>query len=83
MRTNGSFGLLDILAVFGFFIGIANYTENIGQSQMQDAVNSAVDRIEKHLADQDAHLHRQDELIELLKGGQSVGKDQKDITTNS
>lgn len=50
---------------------------------MQDAVNSAVDRIEKHLADQDAHLHRQDELIELLKGGKDIGKNQKDIKADS
>lgn len=64
MTNDGRMNFLDALAIISFIIGLANYDENIGQSDMQNAVSSAVSDIHSHLADQDEKINR---LIELLE----------------
>lgn len=61
---NGRINFLDALAVFSFVIGLANYDENIGQSDMQNIVSFAVSDIHSHLADQDEKINK---LITLLE----------------
>lgn len=65
---NGQFSLLDAIAVVSFLIGLANYSENVDQSQVQDTVNSAVLDIHIHLKEQDDKLTK---IIELLGKGES------------
>lgn len=64
MTNNERIGFLDVLAIISFVIGLANYDENIGQSDMQNAVSSAVLDIHSHLADQDEKINK---LITLLE----------------
>ncbi len=64
MTNNERIGFLDVLAIISFVIGLANYDENIGQSNMQNAVSSAVSDIHSHLADQDEKINK---LITLLE----------------
>lgn len=64
MTENGRMNFLDALAIISFIIGLANYDENIGQSDMQNAVSSAVSDIHLHLADQDEKI---DKLIALFE----------------
>lgn len=64
MTNDGRMNFLDALAIISFIIGLANYDENIGQSDMQSAVSSAVSDIHSHLADQDENINK---LIALLE----------------
>lgn len=64
MTENGRMSFLDALTIVSFAISLANYDENIGQSDMQNAVNFAVSDIHSHLADQDKKI---DKLIALLE----------------
>lgn len=47
---------LDALAVVSFIIGLANYSENVDQSEMSETVKTAVDDIHAHLAKQDEKI---------------------------
>lgn len=58
--------LLDMLAIISFLIGVANYDENVDQSTMSKAVQSAVDDIHRHLTAQDEKI---DLLLSKLEGG--------------
>lgn len=58
---------LDILAIVSFIIGVANYSENVDQGQMQDTVNSAVLDVHNHLKDQDEKLSKILALLEEKK----------------
>lgn len=49
---------LDALAVVSFIIGLANYSENVDQSEMSETVKAAVDDIHAHLAEQDEKIAR-------------------------
>ena len=64
MTNNERIGFLDVLTIISFVIGLANYDENIGQSDMQNAVSSAVSDIHSHLAEQDEKINK---LIALLE----------------
>lgn len=64
MTENGRMSFLDALTIVSFAISLANYDENIGQSDMQNAVSSAVSNIHSHLADQDEKINK---LITLLE----------------
>lgn len=61
-----SFSLLDSIAIVSFMIGLANYSKNTDQLQLQDAVNDAVFDVHSHIKRQDEKL---DEILRLLKGG--------------
>lgn len=63
--------MLDALTFIGFMIGIANYSENLGQSDVQDMIKGALNDIHEHLAEQDRKI---DYLIELLEGGEQNGE---------
>ena len=63
---NGEFTFLDIITILGFSIGIANFNENITQSDMQDLQKRLSDRIEDVLNDIHHHLQEQDEKIDMI-----------------
>lgn len=58
MNTDTQNSLLDYLTIVGFAIGVANYRENVGQSEMQDAITSAVSSIDTHLKEQDDKINK-------------------------
>lgn len=66
--SNEGISLLDAMALISFFVGIANYDENVDQSSMNKTVKQAVDDIHKHLAIQDEKI---DLLLSKLEGGQA------------
>jgi hypothetical protein len=68
MKTDGQISLLDVMAIISFFIGLANYGENVDQSTMSKAVQAAVDDIHSHLAKQDEKI---DLLLSQLEGGRT------------
>lgn len=49
---------IEALSLISFLIGLANYKENVGQSELQDTITAAVDDIHAHLIQQDAKLER-------------------------
>ena len=64
--------LLDTLALVGFVVGLANYDENVSQSQVQEVVNTALTDIHNHLQEQDTKLQaieaKLDRLLEVYRG---------------
>ena len=70
-NPDGSFTFLDILSVLSFAIGLANYEENLTQSDKQELMEELNKRTEvllsdihKHLSSQDAKL---DHIIKVLE----------------
>lgn len=61
--SNKQYDFLDIIALASFVVGMANYEENVGQTQVNDLVKGAVDVINKHLEIQDQKL---DFILEQL-----------------
>lgn len=61
------YDLLDAIAMVSFIIGLLNYGENIDQSTMNDAVQSAVQDIHEHLAEQDKKITKILQLLEDKK----------------
>ena len=61
------YDLLDAIAMVSFIIGLLNYGENIDQSTMNDAVQSAVNDIHDHLAEQDEKITKILQLLEDKK----------------
>lgn len=39
---NPNLGMMDALAIVSFMLGLANYEENLGQSQVQESISQAV-----------------------------------------
>ena len=56
--------ILDAMAVISFFVGMANYEENITQSQLQEVAKGIMSDIHMHLKEQDNKIDR---IIELLE----------------
>lgn len=54
------------MAFIGFLIGVANYEENLSQSDVQDMIKVALRDVHEHLEEQDNKI---DHIIELLEGG--------------
>lgn len=54
------------MAFIGFLIGVANYEENLSQSDVQDIIKGALGDVHEHLEEQDNKI---DHIIELLEGG--------------
>lgn len=67
MSNNRQWEALDVLSVINFLTGWFNFFENVDQSTMQDAIQSAVSDIHEHLKEQDKKM---DAIIEML-GGES------------
>lgn len=51
------FSILDAIAIVSFLVGLANDSENVDQSQLQETVNEAVLDIHSHLKEQDEKLN--------------------------
>ena len=54
------------MAFIGFLIGVANYEENLSESDVQDMIKGALRDVHEHLEEQDNKI---DHIIELLEGG--------------
>lgn len=55
--------IMDAMAIVSFVIGLANYNENIGQTDLQEVVNGAIEDIHRHLQMQDNKI---DMILEML-----------------
>lgn len=58
--------LLDTLALVGFVIGLANYDENVSQSQVQALIDKALTDIHNHLQQQDLKLQSISEKLNRI-----------------
>lgn len=65
-QNNGIFNqnVLDTMAIISFLVGIANYQENISQSDVQDLLQNALRDLHSHLEKQDEKI---DEILTILK----------------
>ena len=63
---NPNLGMMDALAIVSFMLGLANYEENLGQSQIQELVSQVVNDLHYHLKEQDERLDR---ILLILKRG--------------
>lgn len=68
--SNESISLLDAMTLVSFFIGLANYDENIDQSSIDKIVKQAVEDIHYHLSIQDEKIN---EILSKL-GGDTNGE---------
>lgn len=66
MVDNRKSNILDAMTVVGFLIGLANYEENITQSDLQDMMKCMLKNVHEHLEEQDNKI---DNILELLKEG--------------
>lgn len=66
MVDNRKSNILDAMTVVGFLIGLANYDENITQSDLQDMMKCMLKDVHEHLEEQDNKI---DNILELLKEG--------------
>lgn len=66
IENNGLFNqrTLDALAAISFIISVANYQENVSQSDVQDVMKSALTSIHDHLEEQDRKI---DKILESVK----------------
>lgn len=63
---SGEFTFLDCLALLSFFIGVANYGENLSQADKQDMLEELSKKSDYLLQDIHAHLTAQDIKINLI-----------------
>lgn len=61
--SNRKDAVLDAMAIVSFLVGMANYEENITQSQLQETAKSIMSDIHSHLKEQDDKIDR---ILELL-----------------
>lgn len=66
MMDNRKSNIFDAMTVVGFLIGLANYEENITQSDLQDMMKCMLKNVHEHLEEQDNKI---DNILELLKEG--------------
>lgn len=66
MTRNWDSGFWDAINLISFLIGVANYSENVSQSQMQETVSSAINDLHEH-------LRNQDQKIDLILSRLEVG----------
>lgn len=62
--SNRKDAILDAMAIVSFLVGMANYEENITQSQLQETAKSIMSDIHSHLKEQDDKMDR---ILELLE----------------
>lgn len=55
--AQGNSPFWDYLNLTSFLIGLANYSENLSQSQLQGVVTEAVKDIHQHLQEQDQKIN--------------------------
>lgn len=68
-RPNEQLSVTDLLGVISFMIGLANYSENLGQSQFQEELDKAMSDIHKHLQGQDRKIGLILAKLKLEEGG--------------
>ena len=56
--------VLDAITAISFLLGVANYQENISQSDVQNLVQNALRDVHNHLGQQDKKI---DDILEILK----------------
>lgn len=66
MVDNRKSNIFEAMTVVGFLIGLANYDENITQSDLQDMMKCMLKDVHEHLEEQDNKI---DKILELLKEG--------------
>lgn len=66
MVDNRKSNIFDAMTVVGFLIGLANYEENITQSDLQDMMKCMLKNVHEHLEEQGNKI---DNILELLKEG--------------
>lgn len=64
MSNNKS--LLDVLNVASFLIGVANYNENLTQTDKQELIHKLDKQTSELLSQLNAHLERQDKNIDKI-----------------
>lgn len=64
MDNERQFDFLDIVSLVSFAIGLANYKENVNQTDIQKVVNQAIANIHEHLKNQDEKI---DLILKELK----------------
>lgn len=64
MLDNRKINMLDAMTILGFLIGVANYDENITQSDLQEMMKSALNDIHSHLQEQDRKIN---DILKMLK----------------
>ena len=63
---NNQFDLLDRIAIASFFIGLANYNENVDQTTLQGDLQRVLDELHEHMARQDAKLNQIESMLRRL-----------------
>lgn len=58
------YDLLDAITMVSFIVGLLNYGENVDQTTINDTVQSAVQDIHDHLAEQDEKITK---ILQLLE----------------
>lgn len=61
--------LLEAVTMVSFIMSLANYSENLDQSSVQDMLNNVVKDIHKHLQQQDDKI---DKILELVGGSDNA-----------
>ena len=63
---NNNLDFLDIINIVSFAIAIANYNENLNQTDKQELIHKLEKQTSELLSQLNAHLERQDENIDKL-----------------
>ena len=61
------YDLLDAITMVSFVVGLLNYGENVDQTTINGTVQSAVQDIHEHLAEQDKKITKILQLLENKK----------------
>ena len=66
LNDSNNLDFLDIINVVSFAIAIANYNENLNQTDKQELIHKLDKQTSELLSQLNAHLERQDENIDKL-----------------
>lgn len=71
--SNNQFGILDLLSVVNIILDIANYGENVTQSDIQEAIKihiaglgGVTNEIHQHLKEQDTKINNMDAKLDII-----------------
>lgn len=66
LMDNNNLDFLDVINIVSFAIAIANYNENLNQTDKQELIHKLDKQTSELLSQLNAHLERQDENIDKL-----------------
>ena len=66
LNDSNNLDFLDIINIVSFAIAIANYNENLNQTDKQELIHKLEKQTSELLSQLNAHLERQDENIDKL-----------------